>query len=220
MEPVIIACETIRRELTATIEETQLSYPILWLPGGQHNVPRLRREQIQTALNGCAGYDTVLLSMSLCGGSAIGLETGDYQLVIPRCDDCITLLLGKTCRQENPATYFLTEGWLQGSQNIWAEYVHCVEKYGQTRAKRIFSAIFSHYSYLALVDAGGNCVETASRVCDIARVLDLEFRCLEGSRDWLRALLTPPWSADRFLVVPPRSRITEAMCRKGAVHEA
>ena len=80
-------------------------YPVLWLESGLHNWPDKLQNRIQELLDQCQSYDTVLLAMSFCGNSVAGLETRDFQLVIPRSDDCITLLLGSlTRRQEAKAT--------------------------------------------------------------------------------------------------------------------
>lgn len=220
MEPVILACETLRRELEQAMCRTGTALPVFWLPGGAHNVPEKRREQIQSALDKLQGFDTVLLAMSLCGGSLQGLESGNRTLVVPRCDDCITLLLGQELRRKHPGTYFLTEGWLQGERNIRAEYRHCVEAHGKARAKRIFGRMFAHYRYLALVDTIPPVPETEALCREIAETLELEYRFLEGSCGWLEDLLARRWHPDRFLTVPPHTTVTPALCREaGGSHE-
>lgn len=221
MEAVILACETVRQELEQAMAQTGRHLPVIWLTGGAHNVPQQRRDQLQAALDALSGYDTVLLAMSLCGGSLLGLESGQRTLVVPRCDDCVTLLLGPEQRRSNPGTYFLTEGWLQGDRNIWAEYRHCVETHGEARAKRIFGRMFAHYRYLALVDTNSPAPETETLVREIAGTLGLEYRFLNGSSRWLEELLTAAFQPDRFLIVPPHTTVTPALCRgAGGSHES
>lgn len=214
MTPIIIACKTIERELLASMEETECKYPVLWLESGLHNWPDKLRNRIQELLDQCQSYDTVLLAMSFCGNSVVGLNTHDFQLVIPRSDDCITLLLGSlTRRQEAKATYFMTEGWLKGELNLWKEYQNCLAKYGEKRGKRIFSALLAHYKNLALLDTGCFDREVLEKqVQEIAAVLGLEYICLDGTLEHLKQLLTGPWTDDRFVQVAPHSIVTADMC--------
>ena len=210
MNPVIIACGTLQRELSAAMEAGSCQYPVLWLEAGMHNLPDARRAQIQNALDSIQGHDTVLLAMTLCGGSVAGLRTGDFQLVIPRCQDCISLLLGsEECRKDLSGTYFLTEGWLNGSQSMAKEYQHCLEKYGPARAERIFSGMLKHYHTLAMVDTGvPQSPDTEDRIRQLADVWNLEFCRMEGTIRWLTELLKAEWNVSRFVVIPPRSQVS------------
>lgn len=214
MKTIVIACKTIEQELLASMEETGCDYPVLWLESGLHNWPDKLRNRLQELLNRCREYDTVLLAMSFCGNSVVGLKTSDFRLVIPRSDDCITLLLGSLQRrQEAKATYFLTEGWLKGERNLWKEYQDCLAKYGEKRGKRIFAVLLANYKNLALVDTG--CFDREAleqQVREIASFLGLEYICLDGTLNHLKQLLTGPWTEDRFVLVEPDSTVTAEMC--------
>lgn len=210
MKTKIIACRTLEQELGAAMERTQCTHEIHWVEAGLHNVPPKLRDTLQEILDSCGDCDRVLLAMSFCGNSINGLRTGDFQLVVPRCEDCISLLLGGSReRQAYPAAYFLTEGWLRGERNIWQEYLHCMDTYGQKRGKRIFDSMFSHYRHLALVDTG--CFDAESceaQVRQIAAVLGLDFIRIPGTAGYLEQLLREDLPEDRFLTVPPHSTVT------------
>lgn len=211
MNTAIIACRTLEKELLAAMAKSGCTYPIRWLTPGAHNVPEKRRTEIQQALDNCAGFDTVLLAMSLCGNSVVGLQTHDFQLVVPRCDDCITVLLGSQKRRnENPAAYFLTEGWLAGKDNIRSEYQRTLEKYGKVRTKRIFASMLANYERIAFVDTG--CSDVSSEIREFAAVLGLEYVRVEGTVSYLEELLARNWDESRFLVVPSHTPITPQMC--------
>jgi hypothetical protein len=211
MNTVILACETLGKELAAALEKTEKQADILWLPGGEHNVPRQRRAQIQAALETCPEGSTVLLAMTLCGGSLEGLDPGSHRLVVPRCQDCVTLLLEPELRRLHPSTYFLTEGWLHGQRNLEAEYRHSVAVHGEHRARQIFHRMLAHYRYLALVDVDAPAPETETRVRELARVLGLEYGYLQGSTRWLEELLGGVWSPDRFLILQPHTAVTAGL---------
>ena len=211
MNAVIVACRTLEKELLAAMGVKNCTYPILWLEAGRHNVPESRRQEIQHHLDSCTGYDTVILAASLCGNLVVGLQTHNFQMIVPRCDDCITLLLGSAARRnENAATYFLTDGWLSGKDNIWTEYQRTLEKYGEIRGKRIFSSMLAHYEKLAFVDTG--CGDVSAQIQDIAAELELDYTRLEGSLSYLEELLSGSWDERRFLVVPPHAEISQEMC--------
>lgn len=208
MSTAIIPCKTLENELLVAMERVGCKDPVLWLEQGLHNWPGRLRSEVQRLLDGCVG-GTVLLAMSLCGNAVAGLETGAHTLVIPRCDDCVSLLLGGNDRRRMwPDAYFLTRGWMNGDLSLMAEYRRAVEKYGEKRGKRIFSAMLQNYRRLALVDTG--CFDADALAPEVSRMageLGLEPIRLEGSADYLTALLTPPWPEERFLIAAPHSRV-------------
>ena len=200
MNACVIACRTLEKELLAAMNHTGCAYPVRWLPAGAHNVPQKRRAQIREALNECACFDTVLLAMTDCGGCTDGLQSPGPRILVPRCDDCITLLLGSPeIRKQYPATYFLTGGWLAGADNIWTEYRRAVEKHGRDRADRIFGAMLKNYRQLAFVDTG--CADHSGPIQEIASVFGLEYIRIPGTLTWLEDLLTGNWD-DRFRILP------------------
>lgn len=214
MNPVVISCKTMEKELLEAMKRLNCSFPVLWLDAGLHNWPDKLRDSIQALLDSCDGFDTVLLAMSFCGNSVVGLRTHDFRLIIPRCDDCITLLLGSAEKRRSlTGTYFLTEGWLTGERNIWKEYQLCMEKYGQKRGKKIFSVMLAHYQNLALLDTG--CFDREKlepQVREIARTLELQYIGIDGTLEYILTLLAGPWEKERFVLVPPNSTVTADMC--------
>ncbi len=219
---VIVACKTLESELCAAMERANRHFPIRWLEAGLHNVPEQLNARLQAILDSCQEFETILLAMGFCGGALTGLQTHSYQVVVPRCDDCITLLLGSAERRRQiTATYYLTEGWLNGERNIWREYEYCVEKYGKNRGDRIFSVMLSQYRYLALLNPGIPGKENAeAAIRRIARELKLEFVRIDGTLEYIKDLLNGNWAEERFLVVPPNSTVTsDNFLAKGEFHE-
>lgn len=215
MHTVIIACKTIEQELLRSMELAGCDAPVLWVDSGLHNWPDKLRGRIQGLLEECGGFDRVLLAMSLCGNALVGLETRAFSLVVPRCDDCIDLLLGSRARRkEFPGAYFLTEGWLNGERNLWQEYRLTLEKYGHQLGREIFSTMLAHYRQLALLDTGCFSVEALEpEVRRMAGELGLEPVRLDGTLAYLTALLMPPWDPRQFLIVPPHTKITPDLCQ-------
>lgn len=208
----VIACETIRDELLKVKEEIKCGYPVLWLPSGLHNTPDKLRSTLSERMKENRETERFLFAMGYCGNSVEGLEAGNAELVIPRVDDCISLLLGSVTRRKELCrgcgTYFFTKGWLNGERNLWAEYRYTVEKYGEKRAKRVMSAMLHNYERLAVVDTGAYELEKIlPETTGMAKEFGLKHEILPGSGEYLRSLLTGPWEEPRFLVVKPGGRV-------------
>lgn len=211
MNTQIIACRTVERELTQCIQNTGVDYPILWVESGLHNTPKKLNRAVQALIDE-AEADRLLLAMGFCGNSLVGLESKGRTLILPRADDCISLLLGSNenraaIAREN-AAYFLTEGWLSGERNLWKEHLHAVEKYGRDQAMELARMLYSHYRTLALLDTGtADMTALLDGTEIIAQTLSLEQKIVPASLSWLENLLTGPWHSDRFLTVPPGGKI-------------
>lgn len=207
----IISCETIRKEVEKALQETGCNYPISWVESGLHNVPKKLTAALQEMLDEVKS-DRVLLAMGFCGNSLKGLRTGDFELIIPRVDDCITLLLGAyEERKKHERTYFLTEGWLNGEQNIYEEYKYTISKYGPELGEEIFQMILGQYKHLGMLDTGiGDFEELTKRGEIIAEALNLQLKRIKATDRLLKSLLTGPWPESSFKTIGKFSEITLA----------
>ncbi|GFN22365.1 DUF1638 domain-containing protein [Thermanaeromonas sp. C210] len=212
MARIIVACQTISDEVKKVLKEEQIDYPVLWIESGLHNHPERLRERLTDAISRLDNVDTIILAFGYCGNSLLGLSAPEAQMVIPRVDDCISLLLGSVERRleltRGAGTYFLTRGWLVYENNIMREYERCVAKYGEERASRIMHAIMKHYRRLTLIDTGAfplnEYVDISSA---FARRMGLEYEIVPGSLVYIRKLLCGPWNDD-FVVLPPGRPVT------------
>lgn len=217
MSTIIVACKTLQNELAAAMSACDYSCEIRWIESGLHNFPKKLHNTLQDLLDQCTDCDTVLLAMGFCGNSVAGIQTHDFQLVMPRIDDCISLLLGSVSRRKEQSatgsTYFMTEGWLEGERNIWKEYEYTIHKYGPELGQEIFDTMFQNYRNLALIDTG--CFDMKKAIAEtqeIARKLDLSYIQLPGTIDYLKELLSGQWDSERFIILPPHSRLEQSQC--------
>ena len=212
MNTTIIACKTLEDELNLAVEQTGLSYPIEWLESGLHSVPKNLNSKLQEILS-VIHADRVLLVMGFCGNSIQDITTGDFELIIPRVDDCISLLLGSVKKRAEISrqydAYFLTDGWLVGERNMWTEYRRTLEKYGEKRAKRIAEQLLKHYRSLCLLDSGaGSIDELIGKTAIIAETFNLKQEVIPASTEYIKELLTGPWNHEKFIVKAPGQTIT------------
>ena len=144
MASVVLACETLKDEVNRAIEETGTKDTLRWVESGLHNYPDKLRARLQEELDSFDGvYDRVLMAFGFCGNSVHGLRTHNFEMILPKVDDCISLLIGSDKKRaeigKNNGTYFFTNGWLRGERNIWTEHEYTVNKYGRDVAKMVMA---------------------------------------------------------------------------------
>jgi hypothetical protein len=208
VESLILACNTIRGELEKAAIETNCPYEFVWVESGLHLVLESLRRRLQEELDRISGVSRVLLAFGFCGNAVVGLKTGDYQLVLPKVDDCITLLLGskesrERCNRQG-GVYFLTKGWLEGEANIWKEYQAVLARFGLERTERIYQKMLAHYKFLGLIDTGAyDLAGLIPQAREISSTLKLELIVLDGTDRYLKRFLSGPWNDDDFIIIPP-----------------
>lgn len=216
MKPLIIGCRTLENELRASMKKCGVDYPVIWIEARLHNVKEKLNHSLQQIIDSAENCSEILFATGFCGNSVLNLKSRGVPLILPRVDDCTSLLFG-SCSEKLKwiDSYFLTEGWLKGEQNIWAEYNYAVEKYGAKRASRIFDMIFAHYNRVVLLDTG--CYDLSGsfpKAQKIAEAFSLDCQVIPVLPEYLELLLTGPWDDRRFLTVPPHTSITSSNLTK------
>lgn len=208
MNAVILACSSLNRHVDAAQEKMKTDYPVIDVDRKYHEDPKQMREQLMEKLRSLPSeIDTVLVAMGFCGGSweAIPFEK---RVVIPRVDDCITLLL----HTDNTWYPNLKKaGHLHLRDTDTAEYSleamqrKLCEQYGGMNGSMIFNSMFANYTNVDIIDTGVyDCyseeyVTEAQRNADLIRgILDY----VEGSNLLLEKLVSGQWD-QQFIVAEP-----------------
>ena len=221
MKTAIIACKTISDELNLAVSETGVQYPVIWIESGLHNIPDNLKKRLQEELDKIADTELVLLAFGYCGNALLGLKANSFRIIIPRADDCITMMLGSRQKRkeisDEMGTYFLTKGWLNGERNIWAEYQDAVNRFGREKADRIFAKMLHHYERLGIIETGAYKLDDIlSNTEKIAKELKLTHEIIPGTLSMLKKLLTGPWNED-FIIIEPGETITMKHLYNGPV---
>ena len=211
METVVIVCETMRNEYLHAEKKSGCSYETRWMEAGLHSYPDKLRDALQDELDSIT-HQRVLLCFGSCGNSIIGLETRDFELVMPRVDDCISMLIGSVSeRMEINSKYhafFLTSGWLRGERHIHSEYAYTMEKYGEELGESIMALMLANYKNIVLLDTGSYNITSALEQSEkMAEDLNLGLKVLPASTDYISQLLTGPHDPERFITFPPHTRL-------------
>ena len=145
MKNIAVACKTLQDEIMFVIRDLGIQYPVLWIESMQHNNPRQLKECIQQQINLIGNVDNIILLFGNCGNAIQGLSSRESSIVFPRVDDCISLFLGGNRQKKEldskGSAYYLTRGYLEGESNIWSEYLYCVSKYGEEKARKLMGII-------------------------------------------------------------------------------
>ena len=209
---VMIACKTLRTEIEHIAAQHGVERPIVWLESLLHNVTEKLEAGLQEALDAVTDADIVLLGYANCGNTVQGLRTGDYELIVPRLDDCISLLFGsqrarEAYGQQNPA-YFYTDGWMDEGHNMIDEYEHAVERYDEETARDIFGMMYEHYDTMAFLETGLYDIDALmNQLRFIAEMCEMEQRRAPATLSYVERLVIGPWDDDLFVHVPPHSQI-------------
>lgn len=165
-----------------------------------------RREQIVIE-----PVEEVLFALGFCGNALQGLSARHVSLVVPRVDDCISLLLNQGCTREeiprNARHYYLTRGWFSHESSLKESFERWTEQFGSERAALLRKKMFAGYERVNLIDTQaydlGECLEQAR---DVAADLELEHGIVQGSVQLLERLFRGERDSE-IVVIPPAEMI-------------
>ncbi len=202
----LIACQTLQPELELFDISTE-ALEIKCLDQGLHLTPAKMVQRLQEAINGVyPRTDSVVLGYGLCGRGIEGLIAPRAGLVVPRCHDCISLLLGsletyQRLLRKEPGTFFLSPGWLiygRDPEQIFEEMY--VPRLGREKARGMVELEYRHYTRVLLIDTGVPGLRAhRRRAAEVARFLGKDFAQISGDLGWLRQVALGPRPPERFL---------------------
>ena len=93
---VILSCSSLKDYVEAAQRAVGTAFPVIYLNRVYHRDPQEMREHVLEELGRLPeDVGTVLVSMGFCGGSWEDVEV-PCRVVLPRIDDCVSLLLQTT----------------------------------------------------------------------------------------------------------------------------
>ena len=213
MDTVVVACRTLEDEIAFAMERTGYHYPVEFIESGLHERPKKLADTVQKLLNSIEA-ERVLLCLGQCGNSMVGIRTGSYEMILPKTDDCLSMLLGSAKEKSRVGiedkAFFLTMGWLKGESTIMSEYERSKKRYGEETALSIMEMMYGHYKTMGLIDSGISSMDDLFiRTGEIAELLHLERKVYSGTTTYIEQLIAGPWDPDRFIVKPPFTAITD-----------
>ncbi len=212
----ILLCPTIADELELCLSQGSVTCDVHVLTNNNHNLPDKLRVSLQEEIDHLQDYDQILLTFGICGNATMGLCSRHAELVIPRVDDCVSLLMNGVQNRMDSLNgkfgMFLTAGWLRYEEGIWGEIQHCLKRYPPGRAEKIIAKMYENLTYLTLLDTGAYDIDAVlPRVEELADQLHLILRILPGDLTYLRELIHGGENPDRFVHIPPGVPVTQKL---------
>lgn len=207
----LIACEVVLKEIAHEVPtgvEVQ-SVEVAW-----HARPESLNKLLQSAIDDSSPeFETIILGYGLCSRSVDGLHSRSSSLVIPRVHDCIGLLLNGCDERVNGSgaeagTYYLSKGWIESGDHLWAEFDRMSDQFGEARARRLIDTMLKNYTRVAFIRTGADpkhkdYLDFSRR---FAEFFGLRFEEIAGSKRLMRQMIRGPWDDD-FIVVSPGQAI-------------
>jgi len=212
---VMIACDTLRTEIEHVMHAHGIERRVIWMEHLLHNVPTKLAAALQDALDEIHDAERVLLGYGNCGNAVQGLQNGDFELIMPRLDDCISLVLGSQRYRERysqeHSAFYLTNGWVSGSRTIDSAYREMVEDYGEEEADEVMGMMYAHYRTMAYLDTGlYDVAELMQRTSHLCKVIETEQVVEPATLSYVERLVCGPWPDELFVRVAPRETIPAA----------
>lgn len=212
MSAIILSCSSLKDYVEAAQKKENTNIPVRYLDRKYHMEPKQMREKIiEAERNLPEDVDTVLVAMGFCRGSWDQV-TFSRRVVIPRVDDCISLLLQKTddCvpNLKEMGHMYMVE---TDPDNFDMEKL-CTDlpkEFGGFDAEELYHMFFDNYHYLDIVDTGLNDCYSEEYVMKAqinADAMNVALDYVEGSNLLLEKLVSGRWD-EQFLVAEPGSLI-------------
>lgn len=211
---VILACTSLLLHVEAAQERMATRFPVVELDRRFHTEPKQMRSHILKALDDLhADCDTVLVAMGYCGGSWNHIPI-TRRVVMPKVDDCITLLLHTN---DTPHTNLKKVGHMYfrdcdtGPYSIESMKEEICRTYGMEFGTSIFGSWFQNYTSADIIDTGVYDCYSEEYVADVQKNVDL-IRCslgyVEGSNRILEKLVSGRWD-EQFVILESGREMTE-----------
>lgn len=200
---VIISCSVFAPEIeTLQARGIGADMEVEYLEQGLHVRPDNLRREIQNRVSQVqerAG--DIRLVYGLCSNGTTDVIADKCRMSLPRCHDCISILMGsrkkyETIHAAHPDTLFLSRGWLEaGADPLSIIHNIYAPRMGVDKAVWGMNMELQNYSRIALILSGTDDLKEArARVRENAEFLDKEYVEIEGGLDILERLLAgePP----------------------------
>lgn len=221
---VILACTSLLFHLQAAQEKMGTAFPVLELDRDLHMEPEKMKAKIQEVLKSLPeSVENVLTAMGFCGGSW-KLEEVPCRIVIPRVDDCITLLLHRdhmqhdNLKQKGHMYFRDSDG---DKYSVKAMKDKLCQEYGMEFGTSIFGSWFASYTNADIIDTGVyDCYseEYAMWAQENADLIRCTLDYVPGSNLLLEKLVSGQWDS-QFRIFTPGMKITEKNFYSGSFEE-
>lgn len=212
MQTVIAACSSLLDYVEAAQRTARPHLPVIAIDKALHSEPEHMKQALLDTIDALPPeVDTVLVAMGFCGG-AWSEVTARRRIVIPRVDDCISLLLHRDDafhpNLKEPGHMYIVE---KDPRDFSIEklFQGTATEYGSLNQEELFQMLFGNYKHLDIVDTGlTDCYSElyAAEAQKNADKLGADLDYVPGSNRLLEKLVSGQWD-EQFIVAQPGTSI-------------
>jgi hypothetical protein len=211
----IVCCDVVRSEMERVVGERDI--PLKVMDYALHATPKDMPGKLNSAVEELtlAGCSKVALGYGLCSNGTVGVKA-DAELIVPRCHDCISMLLGSPARymetfNKCPGTFFLSDGWFRnGGDPLSTVEQRYAPKMGEKKAFKGMSLEIANYKYICLVNNGvGDIKHMRERAKENCLAFKKEYMELDADLSYFEAVLDGPYIDSDFLVLSPGEKVED-----------
>ncbi len=231
MRIALVGCMVMNREISRLVSESKNVVRVWWLRQGLPDTPDILRAELQRTVDEIErennqlpvhlGFSAIVLAYGLCSNGVVGLRSRTLPLIVPRCDDCISLFLGSAERyqrlfHEMQGVYWYNPGWIEQAftpsrENYERQRAEYAQAYGEENADYLMECTnhwmenYQSCGYISCPLGDSPAYEAYAR--QAADDFGWQFRRFEGRMDYLDAVVNGPWDDARFLTCPAGCRV-------------
>ncbi|MBR1591333.1 MAG: DUF1638 domain-containing protein [Acidaminococcaceae bacterium] len=205
---VIIACSSLTEYVAAAQKKAGTDFPVVWLNRVYHRDPAEMQAHIKEKLAALpADTETVLVAMGFCGGSWNQVRSR-FRLVLPRIDDCVSLLLQTTDTPQSnlkKMDHLYVRDKNPGRESFKAIFDRLAVNVDEATKQKYYESWKKSFRCISIMDTGINDSrrpEYAAVVKKDADWLEAEMEYVDGGTHLLEKLFSGQWDA-QFLVLEP-----------------
>lgn len=217
---VILACSSLKDYVDEAQRRVGSDFPVVYLSRIYHMDPMEMRQHILAALQEIKGkVDLVMVAMGFCGGSWEDVEA-PCALVIPKVDDCVSLLLQTG---DKPISNLKKQGHLYvrekdpSRESFHAIFDKLTQNIDEETKRRYHQDWMQLYSHIDIIDTGLNhCRRAEYReiVQKDADWLEAELSYVQGGTYLLEKMLSGNWD-EQFLILEQGNKTDKKQMLQG-----
>ena len=205
MKNVIISCLTLEKEINMVIKNENTDMPVHYLPYELHSSPEKLHSHLQSLIDSITDADKIMLCVSRCGNSTDRLRATTAELVIPKTDDCLDILLSDKSVdsiERDSHGIFITESWMGSFRNSSLDLDTMTQKFGKAAAEEKLKNIYNGYTDFYIIDTGAYDTELVKEyISPLVQLLDGTLHIVKGRCGILHKMVTDQIDND-FYVIP------------------
>ncbi len=215
---VILACTSLKDYVEEAQKRLGTNIKAIYVSRLYHRDPKEMREHIIEKLDNLPeGTDTVLVCMGYCGGSWEGVAKNSCRIVLPRIDDCVSLVMQLTDEPKSNLKedrHFYVRDKDPAKESIKAIFEHMAnaQDLDQETREKYHKHWQDMYEEIDIIDTPINDArsqEYFDKVKVDADWLDARLEYVMGGTHMIEKLIKGDWD-DQFLVLEPGEPATKA----------